>query len=279
MLAPPERGSAKDSVEDATNPESRAMTSSTNPSIPGGYHPAPGAFTDRTVLVTGAGDGLGRSVALGAARCGAGVILLGRTVRKLEATHDRIVEAGGPPPAIYPMDLAGASPDDHADLADRIDETYGRLHGIVHAAAAFPGLAPLAHLAPEDWLRTIHVNLTVPFLITRACLPLLQRAPDAAVVFVGDARGRRARAYWGGYAVSKFGIEGLAGVLAEEVASAGTPRVACVHPGPMRTGLRRRAFPAEPPGAPPDPDTVAGALLFALDPAAPLVHGASADIG
>ena len=249
------------------------------PSIPRDYRPAPGAFAGRVVLVTGAGDGLGRSVALGAARCGAEVILLGRTVRKLEATHDRIVEGGGPRPAIYPMDLAGANPDDYADLARRVHEAFGRLHGIVHAAAAFQGLTPLAHLEPEDWMRTVHVNLTAPFLLTRACLPLLQRVPDAAVVFVGDGPGRRARAYWGAYAVSKIGVEGLAGVLADEVESAGTPRVACVRPGPMRTALRRRAFPAEPPDAAADPAAVAGALLLALDPAASIVHGASVDVG
>lgn len=249
------------------------------PSIPGDYRPAPDAFTGRTVLVTGAGDGLGRSVALGAARYGAEVILLGRTVRKLESTHDGIVESGGPPPAIYPMDLSGANPDDYTDMASRIDEAYGRLHGIVHCAAAFRGLAPLAHLEPGDWVRTVHVNLTAPFLVTRACLPLLQRVSDAAVVFVGDAPGGRARAYWGAYAVSKFGVEGLAGVLAEEVESAGTPRVACVNPGPMRTGLRRRAFPAEPPDAAADPDAVAEALLFALDPAASIAHGAGVEIG
>ena len=248
-------------------------------SIPADYSPAPDALAGRTVLVTGAGGGLGHSVALGAARCGAEVILLGRTVRKLEATHDRIVERGGPPPAIYPMDLCGASFDDYADLAHRIDEAYGRLHGIVHAAASFSGLAPLAHLEPEDWLRTVHVNLTAPFLVTRACLPLLQRVPDAAMVFVGDRLGRRARAYWGAYAVSKFGIEGLANLLAEEVESAGTPRVVCVNPGPMRTALRRRAFPAEPPDAAADPDAVAGALLLALDPAASIAHGASVEIG
>ena len=246
--------------------------------IPGDYSPAPEAFAGRAILVTGAGDGLGRSVALGAARCAAEVVLLGRTVRKLEATHDRIVEAGGPPPAIYPMDLSGAGVDDYAELAERIDEAYGRLHGIVHAAAAFSGLAPIAHLEPQDWLRTVHVNLTAPFLVTRACLPLLQRVPDATVVLVADALGRHARAYWGAYAVSKFGIEGLAGVLAEEVESAGTPRVVRVNPGPMRTALRRRAFPAEPPDTAPEPGAVAGGVLFALDPAARILHGASVDV-
>ena len=248
-------------------------------SIPGDYSPAAGAFAGRAVLVTGAGDGLGRCAALAAARCGAEVILLGRTVQKIEATHDRIVETGGPPPAIYPMDLSGAGPEDYAELADRIGRAYGRLHGIVHAAAAFSGLTPLAHLEPRDWLRTVHVNLTAPFLVTTACLPLLQTVPDAAVVFIGDSLGRRARAYWGAYAVSKFGVEGLARILAEEVESAGTPRVVCVNPGPMRTALRRRAFPAEPPGATPDPGAVTGGLLFALDPAAPIAHGTCADIG
>ena len=247
-------------------------------SIPGGYSPAPDAFASRAVLVTGAGDGLGREIALGAARCGAEVVLLGRTVRKLEAVHDRIVEAGGPPPALYPMDLSGAGPGDYMELADRVAQAYGRLHGIVHAAAAFSGLAPLAHLEPADWLRTVHVNLTAPFLVTTACLPLLQSVPDAAVVFTGDALGRRLRAYWGAYAVSKSGIEGLVRVLAEEVEAAGTPRVVCVHPGPMRTALRRRAFPAEPPGEVPEPVAVAGGFLYALDPAAPIPHGASAGV-
>ena len=248
-------------------------------SIPGHYSPAPDAFAGRTVLVTGAGDGLGREVALRAARCGAEVVLLGRTVRKLEAVHDRIVEDGGPPPALYPMDLSGAGPEDYAALAGHIAQAYGRLHGIVHAAAAFSGLAPLAHLEPADWLRTVHVNLTAPFLATTACLPLLQSVPDAAVVFTGgDAPGRRARAYWGAYAASKYGVEALVQVLAEEVEAAGTPRVVCLHPGPMRTALRRRAFPAEPPQGVPEPAAVAGGFLHALDPAAPIPHGASAEV-
>ena len=235
-------------------------------SVPAGYAPAPGSFSGRTVLVTGAGGGLGRCVALGAARSGAEVILLGRTVRKLEATYDRIVEDEGPPPAIYPMDLSGAGLDDYTDLADRIEQTFGSLHGIVHAAAEFSGLAPIAHLEPADWLRTVHVNLTAPFLVTRACLPLLQRVPDSTVVFVGDAGSRPGRAFWGAYEVSKLGIEGLANVLAEEVESSGTPRVACISAGPMRTPLRRRAFPAERPDSVHEPDAVAGAFLYALDP-------------
>ena len=163
------------------------------------------------------------------------------------------------------------------ELAERLDRAYGMVHGIVHAAAAFSGLVPLAHRSPKTGCAS-PPSLTAPFLVTQACLPLLQRVPDAAVVFLGDALGRRAGAYWGAYAVSKFGIEGLASVLADEVESAGTPRVACVNPGPMRTALRRRAFPVERPGAAREPGAVAGGLLFALDRRR-LPHGAFAGVG
>lgn len=247
-------------------------------SIPGDYAPAPDAFAGRVVLVTGAGGGLGRCVALGAALRGAEVVLLGRTVRTLEATCDRIVAEGGAPPVLCPMDLLGATPEDYEELAHRIDRELGSLHGIVHAAADFSGLAPLAHIVPGDWLRTVHVNLTAPYLLTAACLPLLQAVSDATVVFVGDAPCRRAPAFWGAYAVSKVGLEGLANVLAEEVESAGTPRVVYLSLGPMRTGLRRHAFPAEPPDSVPEPGMLAGGILYALDPTAPIPHGTSTTI-
>ena len=216
------------------------------------FVPADDALAGRVVLVTGAHGGLGAAAALAAARCGATLVLLGRRVPKLNQVYDAVEAAGGKQPALYPLDLEGASPADYADLAARILDECGRLDGILHAAAGFKGLTPLALTEPEDWLGALHVNLSAPLLLTQACLPLLEQATDAAVVFVLDDPERVGHAYWGGYGVAKFGLLGLVPMLAEELAG-GPVRVSGLLPGPMRTSLRGRAWFGEDPGSVPPP--------------------------
>ena len=227
------------------------------------FSPPADALADRVVLVTGAHGGLGAAAALAAAKAGAVVVLLGRRVPKLNRLYDRIVEAGAPEPAIYPLDLEGATPADYEDMAQRIQAECGRLDGILHAAAEFQGLTPLSLTAPEDWLRAIHVNLSAPLLLTQACLPLLKQAPDAAVVFVEEPLAQVGRAYWGGYGVAKHGLSGLIAVLRHEYE--GTPvRVVALQPGPMRTSIRQRAWSAEDPAQWPNPDAYAPACVHLL---------------
>ena len=226
----------------------------------------------RVVLVTGAHGGLGAAAAVAAARCGATLVLLGRRVPKLNRVYDAIEAAGGKQPALYPLDLEGATPTDYADLAERIEAECGRLDGILHAAAAFKGLTPLALTEPEDWLGALHVNLSAPLLLTRACLPLLEKSADAAVVFVADDPERVGHAYWGGYGVAKYGLLGLVPMLAEELAG-GPVRVSALLPGPMRTSLRGRAWFGEDPGAVPPPDEYAGAAIHLLSAAGAGLRG------
>ena len=224
---------------------------------------AAGALHGRVVLVTGAAGGLGRSAALAAARAGATLVLLGRRVPALERVYDAIEAAGGPQPGIFPLDLEGATPADYAMLAERVSAECGRLDGIVHAAAHFGGLTPLEQTEPEDWLRALHVNLSAPWLLTQACLPLLRAAPSASVLFVLDDPARIERAYWGGYAVAKGGLETLVRVLGDELAQ--TPvRVAALRAGPMRTALRARAWFAEDPRGVPPAEHYADAVVRAL---------------
>ncbi|GAB4348373.1 MAG: YciK family oxidoreductase [Gammaproteobacteria bacterium] len=230
------------------------------------YQPAPDLLRDRIVLITGAGDGLGKATALGCARHGATLILLGRTIRKLENTYDEIVAAGGPEPAIYPMNLEGAAPKDYDDLAATLTREFGHLSGLVHNAAELGALSPTDHYSIEQWYRVLQVNLNAPFLLTRACLPLLRKASDASVVFVSDAVGRKAKAYWGAYAVSKFGIEGLMQVLADETENSGTIRCNSYDPGILNTQLRRNAYPAEEIAANPAPESAVPGLLYLLGP-------------
>jgi NAD(P)-dependent dehydrogenase (short-subunit alcohol dehydrogenase family) len=231
--------------------------------LPSAWTAQADTLQDRVILIVGATGGLGRACALAAARAGASVVLLGRKVRALEKLYDEIAALKLATPAIYPLDLAGATPNDYAELAQTMQRECGRLDGIVHAAAHFDGLRPAAELPPEEWMRALHVNLTAPFLLTQACLPLLQQAADASVVFVLDDPARMGRAYWGGYGAAKHALAGLASILHQETEN-GVVRVHALLPAPMRTTLRRTAYFGENTLALPLPDATASAAVYLL---------------
>ncbi|EIJ43935.1 dehydrogenase of unknown specificity [Beggiatoa alba B18LD] len=211
------------------------------------YTPAPDLLKNRVILITGAGDGIGRASARTFAQHGATVILLGRTTRKLEAVYDEIEQAGYPQPAIYPMNLEGASPKDYEDLVTTLDREFGRLDGLLHNAGLLGALAPIENADINLWYKVIQVNLNAPFLLTRACLGLLKKSTDASIVFTSSSVGRKGRAYWGAYSASKFAVEGLMQTLADELAANTAIRVNSINPGATRTAMRAAAFPAEDP--------------------------------
>lgn len=225
--------------------------------------PAAGSLINRVVLVTGATGGLGRATALAAARAGASVVLLGRRVRALESVYDEIESLSAPTPAIYPMDLAGAAPDDYQQMAAAIARDCGRLDGLVHAAAQFDSLQPFDQQTPEEWTRTQQVNVTAPFLLTQACLPLLRDAEDGAIVFVFDDLARVGNAFWGGYGVAKHALQGLASIVHEETENSSV-RTHAILPGPMRTALRRAAYYGEDTLIHPEPEHAAAAIAALL---------------
>jgi NAD(P)-dependent dehydrogenase (short-subunit alcohol dehydrogenase family) len=229
------------------------------------------------ILITGAGDGIGRAVSLACAAHGATLVLLGRTVAKLESVYDDIVAAGGPKPAIYPMELEGAVPDDHRQLAQRIDSQLGRLDGLLHNAGLLGSLTPLEHYDPLEWLRVIQVNLHAPFLLTQACLALLRRAPDASLLFTSSGVGRRGRAYWGAYSASKFALEGMMQILADELHENTRIRVNSINPGRVRTAMRAAAYPAENPAELLAPEDIVLPYLYLLGPDSHGVHGQALD--
>lgn len=230
------------------------------------YQPAADLLDNRVILVTGAGDGIGRAVARRLAAHGATAILLGRTIRKLEKIYDEIERAGAPKPAIYPMNLEGASPKDYADLARVLDTEFGRLDGLLHNAALFEGLTPLANYDIELWYRTLQVNLNAPFLLTQALLGLLNRSADASVVFTTDRASADGKAYWGAYAVAKGGTETLIKLLAGELETNTPIRVNGIDPGPVRAGLTLRAYPGRNPEEWTDPEAILATYLYLLGP-------------
>lgn len=207
----------------------------------------------RVILVTGAGAGLGRAAALAYARHGATVALLGRKESNLESAYDEIVQAGYPEPAMFPFDLAAADDDGFERLAGTIAYHLKRLDGILHSAAAFFSLTPLHLQTLDQWNTLLKVNLAAPFALTKACLPMLQSSPDASVIFTGETHGRHPAAYWGGYAVSKSGLEALATIFSQEHEQLPNLRFNTLIPGPVNSPLRRKTHPGEMPDSLPQP--------------------------
>ena len=234
--------------------------------VPTDYQPAPNLLADHIILVTGAGDGIGKAAAIAFAHYGAIVILAGRTVAKLEAVYDQIEQAGYPLPTIYPVDLEGATEADYQQLCEVIDEQFGRLDGLLHNAGVLGQRTPLANYKPSVWNTVLQINLTAPFMMTQALLPVLEKSSAASVVFISSGVGRTARAFWGAYSVSKFGIEALSKIWAEELEEVTNIRVNALNPGRTRTMMRALAYPGEDPHTLKKPEEIMAAYLYLMGP-------------
>ncbi|MDI5984933.1 YciK family oxidoreductase [Halomonas sp. M4R5S39] len=230
------------------------------------YQAPDGLLENRIILVTGAGDGIGRAAALAFARHGATVILLGRTIAKLEKVYDEIEAAGGPQPAIFPLNFEGATFKDYHDMAETLDKEFGRLDGLLHNAGLLGRITPFEQYNPELWEQVMQVNINGPIWMTQALLPLLKNSADSSVVFTSSSVGRRGRAYWGAYAVSKFATEGFVEVLADELEHLGNIRVNSLNPGATRTQMRKTAYPGEDPSSLRTPEEIMPTYLWLMGP-------------
>jgi len=229
------------------------------------YQAPKGLLEDRIILVTGAGDGIGRAAAKTFAQYGATIVLLGRTVSKLETVYDEIEQSGGKQPAIYPVNLEGAVMQDYENMASAIENEFGRLDGLLHNAALLGTLTPLEMYDPNTWNQLLKVNLTAPFMISQALIPLMRKAEDPSIIFTSSGVGRKSRAYWGAYAVSKFGVEGLMQTMADELDDAPDMiRVNSIDPGATRTKMRETAYPGENAEKNPKPEDIMNIYLYLM---------------
>lgn len=240
------------------------------------YQAAADALKNKVILVTGAGDGIGKVAALTYARHGATVILLGKTVNKLTAVYDEIVAAGGAEPAIVPLDLKGATAKHYRDMATTIEAEFGRLDGVLHNAGILGVLTPFEHIDLPTWNDIMQVNVTAAMLMTQALLPVLKRADSASVVFTSSGVGRKGRAFWGPYAVSKFATEGLMQIMADELENSNI-RVNCINPGATRTAMRSKAYPGEDVNTLKTPADLMWLYLYLMSDDSKTVNGQSLD--
>lgn len=227
------------------------------------YQAAKDLLKDKTILVTGAGDGIGKAAAIAFAKHGATVILLGKTVKKLEAVYDQIEQAGYPTPAIVPLDLKGATEQNYKDMADTIEEQFGQLDGLLHNASVLGVLGPFEHMTMSTVEEVLQVNVIAEIMLTKALLPVMRKSPSASLLFTSSSVGRQGRAYWGEYAISKFATEGMMQSLAHEYEDTNV-RVNSINPGATRTGMRANAYPAENPQTLKAPDEIMATYLYLM---------------
>jgi NAD(P)-dependent dehydrogenase (short-subunit alcohol dehydrogenase family) len=240
------------------------MMDSETDMIPKQFTPDTDLLTGRVILITGAGSGLGRALAVECARAGATVILSGRNGTKLERVYDEIETMGAPQPAIAMLDLAVATAVDYDNVAKTIDAEFGKLDGVVHAAGLLGDRTPLEQYDVPTWCKVLHVNLTAPFILTQVLLPTLRKSADASVIFVSSGVVKNQRPFWGAYAVAKSGLESVRSMFSQELDGEPNIRVNSVNPGRMRTAMRAAAYPAEDPNTVPTPASVSGPFLYLL---------------
>ena len=241
------------------------------------YQARPDLLKGRVILITGAGRGIGAAAAKTCAAHGATVLLLGKTEENLNRVYDEIEAAGHPQPVVIPFNLETALPHQYDELAATVENEFGRLDGLLHTAAIVGPRTPLEQLSGDNFMRVMQVNVNAMFMLTSTLLPLLKLSDDASVVFTSSSVGRKGRAYWGAYAVSKFATEGLMQVVADEVEGITQVRANSVNPGATRTSMRAQAYPGENPANNPAPEDIMPVYLYLLGPDSKGTNGQALD--
>lgn len=232
--------------------------------VPQNYEIRPDSLAGKIILVTGAGDGIGKVAAKTFAACGATVILSGRTMSKLEQVYDEIEAGGHPQPAIYPINFESTAEKDYTDMCNALDETFRRLDGILFNAADLGERTPLSNYSASAWMRCMQVNVNAPFMLTQALLPLLHRAENASLLFTSSSVAFNGRAFWGAYAASKAAAENFMQTLHDELEGATRIRANSINPGATRTAMRAAAYPAEDPATVKSPEQLMPAYVYLL---------------
>jgi len=240
--------------------------------LPVNYKVQEGELEGKVVLVTGANRGFGLAITMDLAKAGATVIMLGRDLGSLEYAYDAVVDAGYKEPILYPLDLEGATPENYQELQDNILDKFKKLDGLIHNAAILGTQMPIDQYDIKLWYSTLQINLSAPFMLTQFLIPALMKSDDARILFLSSTVGRKARAYWGAYSVSKFGIEGFAKTLSEELEKTQIT-VNTINPGKIRTEMRRTAYPAEDASSVPKPEEKSSVIVYLLSNKGSKING------
>ena len=236
------------------------------------YKPAIDCLQNKTILVTGAGDGIGRVAALTFAKHGATVILLGKTVTKLENVFDEIINQGSKEPAIVPLDMKGATAQHYKDMVSTIMSQFPAIDGALLNASMLGELTPFTQINSQIWDDVMKVNLTAQMQLSQALIPAMMQSENASLVFTTSGVGNRGRAFWGPYSISKFATEGMMQVIADEYEGSSL-RVNAINPGATKTKMRATAFPAEDKSKIAEPEDIMAAYVYLMSDDSKTING------
>lgn len=208
------------------------------------YNISENCLAHKVILVTGAGDGIGKQAALTYANLGATVILLGKTVSKLENVYDEILAQGSSTPAIIPLDMKGATKQNYIDMVSTIIAQFGKLDGALLNASVLGELTPFTQIHEQIWNDVMQVNSTAQFLLSQALIPALEKDNGGSLIFTTSGVGNKGKAFWGTYSVSKFATESMMQLIADEYEQTSL-RTNAINPGATATNMRSIAYPGE----------------------------------
>ncbi|HWP60632.1 MAG TPA: SDR family NAD(P)-dependent oxidoreductase [Candidatus Acidoferrales bacterium] len=227
----------------------------------------------KVALITGASRGIGKAIAQAYARAGAKVVLCARGKPDLEAAATEIESAGG---AVSWKVADLAKPRQAQGVVRFAVKVYGALHILVNNASVLGPRAPIVDYPLAAWEEVIRCNLTGPFVLCKEALKIMIPSGEGSIINVSSGVGRVGRGRWGAYAASKFGLEGLTQVLADELKDKNI-RVNAVNPGATRTAMRAQAYPDEDPQTLPKPEAITGVFLYLASDSSRNVTGQSLD--
>ena len=219
---------------------------------------------DKVILISGGGSGIGREAGLTFTTFGAEVILLGRDSSNLDETYSLFEKNNLKKPVLQVIDLETAQEEDFQKVSEEVFKEFGKLDGLLNNASILGTKTSIQNYNFKEWRSVSKINFESALLLTKSLLPVLQIADNSSIIFTSSGVGKKGKAYWGAYAISKFATEGLVQILSEELEKTSGIRVNAINPGAVRTKMRAQAYPAEDPKTLKNPKEIMNAYLFLM---------------
>ena len=221
-------------------------------------------FKNKNILITGCTKGIGKSLTIMLSQLGANVIMLSRNEKEMDELYDLMKDEYHTEPCILKCDLNSLDEEKAKEIANIVLEHYKSLDGIVFNAAILDKMSNIEGFDLKTWQKVLNVNLTSSFILSKHLIPLIQKSLSPRIIFTTSGISKKAKAFWGPYAVSKAGINALADILIDELEPVSDIRIFNFNPKATRTDMRSIAYPAENPSKIKKPEDLMDYYLWML---------------